>query len=75
MEKSAESAPQQTTLQITGMTCSACATRIEKGLSRMEGYPGRMSIWRWSRLQWASIRQLQMWRKWRRRSALWAMIR
>lgn len=37
MEKSAESAPQQTTLQITGMTCSACATRIEKGLSRMEG--------------------------------------
>ncbi|MEK3712409.1 heavy metal translocating P-type ATPase [Paenibacillus sp. FSL R7-0333] len=38
MEKSAESAPQQqATLQITGMTCSACATRIEKGLSRMEG--------------------------------------
>ncbi|NUU60281.1 heavy metal translocating P-type ATPase [Paenibacillus agri] len=27
----------QTTLQITGMTCSACATRIEKGLSKMEG--------------------------------------
>ncbi|WP_342548210.1 heavy metal translocating P-type ATPase [Paenibacillus sp. FSL P2-0089] len=38
MEKSAESAPQQqATLQITGMTCSACAARIEKGLSRMEG--------------------------------------
>ncbi|WP_405106427.1 heavy metal translocating P-type ATPase [Paenibacillus sp. FSL K6-1217] len=38
MEKSTESAPQQqATLQITGMTCSACATRIEKGLSRMEG--------------------------------------
>ncbi|GAB6992190.1 heavy metal translocating P-type ATPase [Paenibacillus pini] len=28
---------QQTTMQITGMTCAACATRIEKGLSRMEG--------------------------------------
>lgn len=28
---------QQATVQITGMTCSACATRIEKGLSRMDG--------------------------------------
>ncbi|MDQ0196604.1 heavy metal translocating P-type ATPase [Paenibacillus wynnii] len=28
---------QQMTVQITGMTCSACAARIEKGLSRMEG--------------------------------------
>ncbi|NBD23408.1 heavy metal translocating P-type ATPase [Paenibacillus glycinis] len=28
---------QTTTLQITGMTCAACASRIEKGLSRMEG--------------------------------------
>lgn len=27
----------QATLQITGMTCSACASRIEKGLSRMDG--------------------------------------
>jgi Cu+-exporting ATPase len=27
----------QTTLHITGMTCAACATRIEKGLNRMEG--------------------------------------
>lgn len=27
----------QTTLQITGMTCAACSSRIEKGLSRMEG--------------------------------------
>ncbi|GIP28370.1 copper-translocating P-type ATPase [Paenibacillus sp. J23TS9] len=27
----------QATLQITGMTCAACATRIEKGLSRMDG--------------------------------------
>ncbi|CAH1213581.1 Copper-exporting P-type ATPase [Paenibacillus auburnensis] len=37
MEKTAESGLQQATLQITGMTCSACAARIEKGLSRMEG--------------------------------------
>lgn len=37
MEKSAVAPEQQATLQITGMTCSACATRIEKGLSRMEG--------------------------------------
>ncbi|MGX9133420.1 heavy metal translocating P-type ATPase [Rummeliibacillus sp. JY-2-4R] len=28
---------QKTELDITGMTCSACATRIEKGLNRMEG--------------------------------------
>ncbi len=27
----------QNTFQITGMTCSACANRIEKGLSRMPG--------------------------------------
>jgi P-type Cu+ transporter len=27
----------ETTLQITGMTCAACATRIEKGLKKMEG--------------------------------------
>ncbi|WP_148449215.1 heavy metal translocating P-type ATPase, partial [Paenibacillus ihuae] len=37
MEKTVESGLQQATLQITGMTCSACAARIEKGLSRMEG--------------------------------------
>lgn len=24
-------------IQITGMTCAACATRIEKGLNKMEG--------------------------------------
>ncbi|MBW7459446.1 copper ion binding protein, partial [Paenibacillus sepulcri] len=28
---------QQTTLQISGMTCAACANRIEKGLSRLTG--------------------------------------
>ncbi|MCK1998346.1 heavy metal translocating P-type ATPase [Psychrobacillus psychrodurans] len=27
----------ETSLQITGMTCAACATRIEKGLNKMEG--------------------------------------
>ena len=27
----------QTTLQITGMTCVACANRIEKGLNKLEG--------------------------------------
>ncbi|WP_397539036.1 heavy metal translocating P-type ATPase [Rummeliibacillus pycnus] len=27
----------ETSLQITGMTCAACATRIEKGLKKMEG--------------------------------------
>ncbi|OPA74592.1 copper-translocating P-type ATPase [Paenibacillus selenitireducens] len=27
----------QVNLQITGMTCAACATRIEKGLNRLEG--------------------------------------
>lgn len=37
MEITKEPVSQQTTLQITGMTCSACAARIEKGLSRMEG--------------------------------------
>ncbi|MFS0728403.1 heavy metal translocating P-type ATPase [Paenibacillus sp. 1P07SE] len=28
---------QQSSMQITGMTCAACANRIEKGLSKMEG--------------------------------------
>ncbi|MDF2719628.1 MAG: copper-translocating P-type ATPase, partial [Paenibacillus sp.] len=28
---------EQTTLQITGMTCAACANRIEKGLNKLEG--------------------------------------
>lgn len=28
---------EQTTLQITGMTCAACANRIEKGLKKMAG--------------------------------------
>ncbi|BFH59912.1 heavy metal translocating P-type ATPase [Paenibacillus azoreducens] len=39
MERNAENREheQQTTLQITGMTCAACASRIEKGLSRMDG--------------------------------------
>ncbi|ASS92768.1 heavy metal translocating P-type ATPase [Peribacillus simplex] len=27
----------ETSMQITGMTCAACANRIEKGLNRMEG--------------------------------------
>lgn len=29
--------PKKTSLQLTGMTCAACANRIEKGLSKMEG--------------------------------------
>lgn len=36
-KKAASPKENQTTVQITGMTCSACAARIEKGLSRMEG--------------------------------------
>ena len=27
----------ETSMQITGMTCAACANRIEKGLNKMEG--------------------------------------
>lgn len=30
-------ASQQTSLQITGMTCAACANRIERGLSKLDG--------------------------------------
>jgi len=29
--------PREISLQITGMTCAACATRIEKGLNKMDG--------------------------------------
>lgn len=32
-----EAANHQATLQITGMTCAACANRIEKGLNKLEG--------------------------------------
>ncbi len=35
METTSEN--RQTTLQITGMTCAACANRIEKGLSKLDG--------------------------------------
>lgn len=37
MEAVAGKESKQTTLQITGMTCAACANRIEKGLNRLEG--------------------------------------
>ncbi|MGO4547282.1 heavy metal translocating P-type ATPase [Paenibacillus sp. 2TAB23] len=34
----------QTTIQITGMTCAACANRIEKGLNRMEGVEASVNL-------------------------------
>lgn len=37
MNETTEVKQEQATLQITGMTCAACANRIEKGLSRMDG--------------------------------------
>ncbi|WP_029193162.1 heavy metal translocating P-type ATPase [Paenibacillus alginolyticus] len=37
MQNIAEQQNKQTTLQISGMTCAACANRIEKGLNRLEG--------------------------------------
>ena len=36
----------ESSLQITGMTCAACASRIEKGLNKMDGVKKRMSTWR-----------------------------
>ncbi|MCI3921622.1 heavy metal translocating P-type ATPase [Paenibacillus sp. TRM 82003] len=35
--QAAEAKKEQTTLQITGMTCAACANRIEKGLGKLQG--------------------------------------
>ena len=37
METTATQETKQTTLQITGMTCAACANRIEKGLNKLDG--------------------------------------
>lgn len=37
MQQTATEETKQTTLQIAGMTCAACANRIEKGLSKMPG--------------------------------------
>lgn len=37
METTATSDTKMTSLQITGMTCAACANRIEKGLGKLEG--------------------------------------
>ncbi|PFS11305.1 copper-translocating P-type ATPase [Bacillus cereus] len=37
MEGEAFMSNKQTTLQLTGMTCAACANRIEKGLTKLEG--------------------------------------
>lgn len=39
-----ESTDRQTTLQISGMTCAACATRIEKGLNKMEGVKASVNL-------------------------------
>lgn len=36
-ESPTAAAGQQETIQITGMTCAACANRIEKGLSKLDG--------------------------------------
>ncbi|MBD0383158.1 heavy metal translocating P-type ATPase [Paenibacillus sedimenti] len=40
MEKPQSLEQQQTIFQITGMTCAACANRIEKGLNKLEGVEG-----------------------------------
>lgn len=37
MENRATDGDKQTTLHITGMSCAACASRIEKGLKRIDG--------------------------------------
>ncbi|MFC4778887.1 heavy metal translocating P-type ATPase [Paenibacillus sp. GCM10023252] len=37
-------AQEQTTLQITGMTCAACANRIEKGLNRLQGVEANVNL-------------------------------
>ncbi|WP_126427116.1 heavy metal translocating P-type ATPase [Brevibacillus marinus] len=37
METTAASKTKQTTLQISGMTCAACANRIERGLTKLDG--------------------------------------
>ncbi|TLS51253.1 copper-translocating P-type ATPase [Paenibacillus antri] len=37
MSATASTEQKQTTLQITGMTCAACANRIEKGLNKLDG--------------------------------------
>ncbi|WP_053372435.1 heavy metal translocating P-type ATPase [Paenibacillus sp. FJAT-27812] len=34
----------QTTIQITGMTCAACANRIEKGLNRMDSVEANVNL-------------------------------
>lgn len=37
MQSTEEKSTKQTTLQITGMTCAACANKIEKGLNKLDG--------------------------------------
>ena len=39
-----EKAERQVTFEITGMTCAACASRIEKGLNRMEGVRATVNL-------------------------------
>jgi Cu+-exporting ATPase len=36
-QAASSNAAQRVTLNVTGMTCAACATRIQKGLSKLEG--------------------------------------
>ncbi len=44
IQSSSVSVTRQETLQITGMTCAACATRIEKGLNKMEGVKATVNL-------------------------------
>jgi Cu+-exporting ATPase len=37
LEETVSNETNQTTLQISGMTCAACASRIEKGLGKLSG--------------------------------------
>lgn len=44
MSQAQEGYEGQATLQITGMTCAACATRIEKGLNKIDGVKAAVNL-------------------------------
>ncbi len=44
MQQLSGQAQRQVTLDIIGMTCAACATRIEKGLNRIDGVQATVNL-------------------------------
>ena len=65
----------QSTLQITGMTCAACANRIEKGLNKLEGVDSANVNFALEKLVYRMIQQELILTFWKRQLRNWGTVR